>query len=61
MSVKWLCLAAVASLVRGDDKLSTDYTRDRLVRVESESSLEMETTSMKMERDGQPVDSPMGG
>ncbi len=52
--------AAVGLLLFGD-KLATDYTASRKLRFSSEMSVDMKTTSMKMERDGEPVEIPGGG
>jgi len=55
-SVAALGLAAVALV-----ELRTDYAAERSLTYTSSMELEMETTSMRMERDGQPVEMPGGG
>lgn len=54
----WLSCAA-AVLVSGS--LKTDYTQKRSLRVDLSSSMDVEMKSMHVERNGEPVDSPMGG
>lgn len=58
MKSLWLCAAA---LIATGGKLSTDYTQKRSLRIDVTSSIETELKSMSMERDGEPVDSPMSG
>jgi hypothetical protein len=55
-SVAVLGLGALALV-----ELRTDYTAERSVGYTSSMEMEMETTSMRMERDGQPVEMPGGG
>lgn len=55
-SVAALGLAAFALV-----ELRTDYTAERSLSYTSSMEMEMETTSMRMERDGQPVEIPGGG
>jgi hypothetical protein len=45
----------------GGVTLSTQYKADRALRMEINTSLKMETTTMEMERDGQPVEGMGGG
>lgn len=40
--------------------LATDYGRDRALRVEAETSVQLETTHVSMERDGEPMESVFG-
>lgn len=47
-------LASAAALTAGE--LSTDYSRERTLKVVSETTTSVETTSMSMTRDGEPVD-----
>lgn len=54
-------VAAFGLLFLGAGELATDYKAQRTLLYTSEMSMEMETTSMSMERDGQPVDFPGGG
>jgi hypothetical protein len=56
MIVRSLVLAAALSTLVGAGSLSTDYSKDRTVRFSFEASLDLETTSQKSERDGQPVE-----
>jgi len=56
MSARSLVLAAGLSTLLGAESLSTDYSKERKVRFAFETSLELETTSQKSERDGQPVE-----
>jgi len=58
MKSLWLSCAA-AVLVSGS--LATDYTQKRSVRVDLSSSMEIEVKSMHVERNGEPMESPMGG
>ncbi|MEW6071485.1 MAG: hypothetical protein AB1726_02675 [Planctomycetota bacterium] len=51
-----LGLAVAAGLT-----LATKYEKDRTLRIETKSTVEMETTSFSMERDGEPVEGRMGG
>lgn len=44
-------------LLSGGHTLATKYSTDRTLRFELESSLTMSTTSMEVERDGEPVES----
>lgn len=53
--------ALALCVVAGGSKLSTEYKAERGLRVEVETTVRMETTSMSMERDGEPVESPGGG
>ena len=55
-SVAALGLAAFALV-----ELRTDYTAERSLSYTSSMEMEMETTSLRMERDGQPVEIPGGG
>ncbi len=41
--------------------LSNSYEEDRTLRIEAKSTIEMETTSSSMERDGEPVEGRFGG
>jgi len=52
---KPILLTAVA-LLAGGTKLATDYSADKGFKVEFESELSMKTTSMSVERDGEPVE-----
>src|SRR5260221_3641984 len=45
----------------GGVTLSTQYKADRALRVEIDNNLKMQTTTMEMERDGQPVEGMGGG
>ena len=58
--MKSLTLAVAATLLVGGS-LSTDYTAKRSLRVDVSSSMETEVKSMHVERNGEPVESPMGG
>lgn len=40
----------------GGATLATDYSKERVLKIDSEVNLAMETTEMSMERDGQPQD-----
>ncbi len=55
-----LAAGALCGLPAAAD-LATDYTRPRVLRTETETSFEMETTSFELEVDGVPVDHPFGG
>ena len=48
------------ALLAGHD-VSTDYGRERTLRIESEATITLETTSFEMLVDGVPVDRPFGG
>ena len=54
-------LLAPAFLVPGGAALSTEYKTDRALKMEIESTLKMETTTMEMVRDGEPMNGPGGG
>ncbi len=56
-----LLVAGSLTLLSAGPGLETDYTRPRLLRTTAETSFELETTSLEMEVDGEPVDHPMGG
>ena len=45
----------------GGATLTTDYSKDRALKVDYEYQLALETTEMSMERDGQPVEGRGGG
>jgi len=47
-------------LLAGHD-VATDYTRERTLRIESETTITLETTSFEMLVDGEPMDRPFGG
>ncbi len=49
-------LLSCAALLAGGTQLATDYSADKGFKVEFESTLSMKTTSMSMERDGEPVE-----
>jgi hypothetical protein len=51
-----LALAAVVLVGVADQKLSTQYAPERAFRVEATTTLKMETTASRFERDGEPVD-----
>ena len=53
-------LLTCAALFAGGTQLATDYSADKGFKVEFESKLSMKTTSMSMERDGEPVERPGG-
>ena len=53
---RFLALAAVALFGLSDEKLSTQYAAERAFRVEATTTLKMETTASRFERDGEPVD-----
>jgi hypothetical protein len=48
------------ALLAGHD-VSTDYARERTLRIESETTITLETTSFEMLVDGEPMDRPFGG
>jgi len=48
-------------LLPGGITLATEYKTERALRTEIDVSLKMETTEMRIERDGEPVDAPGGG
>ncbi len=54
-------LPLLAALFILSDELRTDYARERALRIEMTTHMELETTSFEMLRDGEPVDSPFGG
>src|SRR5207248_3096932 len=60
--MKLLVLTAIAgtTLVAGK-ALTTKYTIERALKVATESSVTMETTTMEMERDGEPAPNRGGG
>src|SRR5438477_11361799 len=60
--MKLLVLTAIAgtTLVAGK-ALTTKYTTERALKVATESSVTMETTTMEMERDGEPAPNRGGG
>ena len=49
-------LLTCAVLLAADTRLATDYSADKGFKVEFETTLSMKTTSMSMERDGEPVE-----
>lgn len=53
-------LFAAAALVLLGDSLATDYTQKRSLRVSISASMETEVKSMKVERNGEPMDFPGG-
>lgn len=53
-------LFAGAALVLLGDSLATDYTQKRSLRVSLSASMETEVKSMKVERNGEPMDFPGG-
>ncbi len=53
-------LAALGAVALTSD-YTTDYTGDRALRVETRSAMELETTSMDVTIDGEPVDRGFGG
>jgi len=48
-------LFTCAAVIAGGTQFATDYSADKGFKVEFESVLSMKTTSMSMERDGEPV------
>ena len=54
-------LLTCAALLAGGTQFATDYSADKAFKVEFQSTLSMKTTSMSMERDGEPVERPGGG
>jgi hypothetical protein len=54
-------ILAPAFLVPGGAALSTEYKTDRALKMEIESTLKMETTSMEITRDGEPMQGGGGG
>ncbi len=56
-----LLLAPAFLLPGGAPTLSTEYKTDRALKMEIESTVKMETTSMEMSRDGEPVNGGGGG
>jgi hypothetical protein len=52
---------APALLVPGGSAISTEYKADRALKMEIESSLKMEATTMEMWRDGEPQSGGGGG
>lgn len=61
MNVRNWSVAALGLVAWGMVELRTDYTAERSLSYTSSMEMEMETTSMRMERDGQPVEMPGGG
>lgn len=59
--MKILTASVLLLVLPGGVSLSTQYKADRALRMEIESSLKMETTTMEMERDGQPIEGMPGG
>jgi hypothetical protein len=59
--MKILSASVLLLVLPGSVTLSTQYKADRALRMEIESSLKLETTTMEMERDGQPVEGMGGG
>lgn len=57
MKTMLFCAAALAL----GQTLATDYERASRLRIDATASFAMETTSMSMERDGEPVESRGGG
>jgi hypothetical protein len=53
----WIPAFLAPALLAGET-LSTDYARERALRVEAETDLEVETTAFDVERDGVPAPSP---
>ena len=56
-----LLIPALALAFARGGPLSTDYTKERTLRIEAETVFEMTTTDFEMLRDGEPVDRPFGG
>ena len=56
-----LLIASAALLFVSGEKVQTQYTVGRTLRVEAHTSIAMETTSFEMERDGEPVEGGFGG
>ena len=56
-----LLLPALGGLGLLAAELRTDYARERALRIEATTHVELATTSFEMLRDGQPVDSRFGG
>jgi hypothetical protein len=54
-------LAAASVALVAAVHLETDYSVERTLAIECESSMKMETTTMEMERDGEPVDNSRFG
>jgi hypothetical protein len=54
-------LSAVALVLVTGQALQTDYTQERSLRIEIETSISMETTNFTAERDGEPMDIGGGG
>jgi hypothetical protein len=59
--MKTLFASVLLVTLPGGVTLSTQYKADRALRMEIDSSLKLETTTMEMERDGQPVEGMGGG
>lgn len=53
--------ASLGALILSGQSLSTDYGRQRTLRIEAETAVGLETTSFEMLVDGEPVDRPFGG
>lgn len=60
--MKFLIAALASSLtISAGPQLSTQYAKDRPLRIEVETSFSLETTDFSVERDGEPVDIPDRG
>lgn len=61
MNVRNWSVAALGLAAFALAELRTDYTAERSLSYTSSMEMELETTTMRMERDGQPVEMPGGG
>jgi hypothetical protein len=59
--MKILTASLILATIPGGTALSTEYKADRALRMEIESTLKMETTTMDIVRDGEPMDAHGGG
>jgi len=58
--MKNLLLPALLIVIPGGAALATEYKTERALRVEIETELKLETTTMEIERDGEKQESPGG-
>src|SRR5206468_4063248 len=59
--MKFTTASLLLAALPGGVTLATQYKPDRALRMEIESTLKMETTTMEILSDGKPMDTPGGG
>lgn len=59
--MKTMIVSALLTVLPGGAALTTEYKTERALRIEIETDLKLETTTMEIERDGERQDGPGGG